>query len=105
MSLSANRREVIAGAGAAAVAAPLLRPAAASAKNGDLRVSTTAKAIYVSNSLLSMSRAFCFMYMMRLMHFLFACTFMTWISIKHSEDVANDLCFLSFLFSLEHTNK
>jgi hypothetical protein len=39
MSLSANRREVIAGAGAAAVAAPLLRPAAASAKNGDLRVS------------------------------------------------------------------
>nr|AGR45592.1 phycoerythrin alpha subunit S2 [Chroomonas sp. M1627]AGR45594.1 phycoerythrin alpha subunit S1 [Chroomonas sp. M1627] len=31
MSLSANRREVIAGAGAAAVAAPLLRPTGASA--------------------------------------------------------------------------
>ncbi len=39
MSLSANRREVIAGAGAAAVVAPMLRPATASAKNGDLRVS------------------------------------------------------------------
>nr|AHH29974.1 phycoerythrin alpha subunit [Chroomonas mesostigmatica] len=37
MSLSANRRDVIAGAGAAAVVAPLLRPEAAVAKDKYLR--------------------------------------------------------------------
>ncbi len=36
MSLSANRREVIAGAGAAAVVAPMLRPTAAQAQDPQL---------------------------------------------------------------------